>query len=225
MELMFRKKRYFVLQRTSVLSDRIEVELMKRNAIIKGEISAKKYNCFFIGTIVCLLFAGAILPRFTRVLNREYVIITEAPSAPNILYHQKVSTDISAIEVEITEKTAENRDKYELLLQLDNLTRISYDYKIQLNGYSSSLICDYSATEIEYGENYSAGERTKANTVYYFMSDKTVNEETVGTVRLSLIQNAPSPDTGIVELVMIAYFPGTDIRVSTVKQHLFFDII
>ena len=90
MELMFRKKRYFVLQRTSVLSDRIEVELMKRNAIIKGEISAKKYNCFFIGTIVCLLFAGAFLPRFTRVLNREYVIITEAPSAPNILYHQNL---------------------------------------------------------------------------------------------------------------------------------------
>ena len=31
MELMFRKKRYFVLQRTSVLSERIEVELMKQS--------------------------------------------------------------------------------------------------------------------------------------------------------------------------------------------------
>ena len=103
---------------------------------------------------------------------------------------------------------------------------MQYEYKVTLTGYSSSLICDTSNTEISYGEDYSSGNRNNAKTVYYFVPDRKNSEITnIGELSFDLQRNDPTSDVGVAEVEIAVYSSYTHRRVSTITQQLCFGLV
>ncbi len=141
----------------------------------------------------------------------------------NHLHSQEIKTDNAEIGINVTEVETGDfaSDRYKLTVTLANRTGSPHGYKLTLNGYSSSLICDTSRTEITYGEHYSSGDRNNARTIYYFEpTQKTDKSRNVGSLSYMLLNNDPTASVGVVEIGIVVYSPHTQQRIESITQQL-----
>ena len=135
----------------------------------------KAKNCRIIiaaVVIIGIVFSAlAIQPRTDGTYYNAVIVPTDADS----LYAQEIKSDVAAAAIQVSNFS---EGRYKLTLSLSNRSKVQYEYKVTLTGYSSSLICDTSNTEISYGEDYSSGNRNNAKTVYYFVPDRKNSEIT-----------------------------------------------
>lgn len=147
---------------------------------------------------------------------------------PHTLYTQDVNTD--DVEARISVSKADSAglswDKYKLTVVLSNRTERQYEYEITLSGYSSSLICDTSKSEIAYSENYSNGNKNNAKTIYYFVPDNRNREiGRVGVLSFMLEENDSTASMGVVEIKIDVFSPNAHKKIESITQQLYFDFV
>ena len=183
----------------------------------------KGKNCRIIITVIVIIGivfdALAIRPRTDGTYYNAVIVPTDADS----LYAQEIKSDVAAAAIQVSNFS---EGRYKLTLSLSNRSKVQYEYKVTLTGYSSSLICDTSYTEISYGENYSSGNRNNARTVYYFVPDRKNSEiASAGELSFDLQRNDPTSDVGVAEIEIAVYSSYTHRRISTITQQLCFDLV
>lgn len=189
----------------------------------RGEKIMKAKNCRIIiaaVVIIGIVFSAlAIQPRTDGTYYNAVIVPTDADS----VYAQEIKSDAAAAAIQVSNFS---EGRYKLTLNLSNRSKVQYEYKVTLTGYSSSLICDTSYTEISYGENYSSGNRNNARTVYYFVPDRKNSEiASAGELSFDLQRNDPTSDVGVAEIEIAVYSSYTHRRISTITQQLCFDLV
>ena len=180
--------------------------------------------------IIAVVIIGVVfgVSCFQSRTDRDYYNAVMIPTDANTIYAQEIQSDdvAATISVSKTETADFLPDRYRLTVTLANSSKTQHAYKVTLNGYSDSLICDTSNTEISYGENYSSGSRNNARTVYYFVPDRKNSEITnIGELSFDLQRNDPTSDVGVAEIEIAIYSSYTHRRVSTITQQLCFGLV
>ena len=135
----------------------------------------KGKNCRIIITVIVII--GIVFSTLTIQSRTDgtYYNAVVVPTDADSLYVQEIKSDVAAVAIQVSNFS---EGRYKLTLNLSNSSKVQYEYKVTLTGYSGSLICDTSNTEISYGEDYSSGNRNNARTVYYFVPDRKNSEIT-----------------------------------------------
>ena len=158
-----------------------------------------------------------------------YYNAVKSPTKDDAVYEQEIKSDIVEIGIEVLKvETIEGAPaRYKLIVNLANATDTPYGYKVTLLGYSGSLICFTSNTNITYAENYSDGDSHNGKTICYFTpkSHKSADQN-VGTSEFDLRRNDPTIDIGYVVVEVSAYYPffWNDINQQTITQQIYFDL-
>ena len=183
----------------------------------------KGKNCRIIITVIVII--GIVFSTLTIQSRTDgtYYNAVVVPTDADSLYVQEIKSDVAAVTIQVSNFS---EGRYKLTLNLSNRSKVQYEYKVTLTGYSNSLICDTSYTEISYGENYSSGNRDNARTVYYFVPDRKNSEITnIGELSFDLQRNDPTSDVGVAEIEIAIYSSYTHRRVSTITQQLCFGLV
>lgn len=173
-----------------------------------------------------VIILGSLLPSQLRKEDIYYNAVV-SPDSPNGVYAQKIVTDIVSVDIDVLKVERDfPPDWYRLTIALHNNGEDQYEYHATLVGYSFSLLCDPSDTEIVYGDNYSSGENKNARTVYYFVPNSKVSQKKkVGELSFSLRRNDLTDHEGVAQIEIAVFKPGDSHRIATVTQEIRFDLI
>lgn len=169
----------------------------------------RKYIYMAIAFVAAICMLAALCVHFMSQVTIYYNAV-KSPTKDNAVYEQEIKSDIVEIDIEVLgiETIDGAPEQYKLIINLANATDTPYGYTVTLVGYSNSLMCYTSNTNITYAENYSNGDKYNSKIAYHFMpKDHKSTEQNVGTLEFDLRRNNPTVDIGYVAVEVSTYYP------------------
>ena len=143
----------------------------------------------------------------------------------NILCVHDIETEEIAVQLafrDITKDIEGLKHRYRLDISCRNKGETQYRYRVELNGYSNSLVTDGDDAEFASGSNYSFSDSSGGMDVEFAPAEKQGCEGTAGTVEYRFFRNLPAPTTGSVTVIVSVYLPYFDLKIHSFTQELRF---
>ena len=158
--------------------------------------------------------------------NREHVSVQiNNTDDPNVLCIHDIETEEIAVQLafrDITQDIEGLKHRYCLDISCRNKGETQYRYRVELNGYSNSLVTDGDDAEFASGSNYSFSDSSGGMDVEFAPAEKQGCEGTAGTVEYRFFRNLPAPTTGSVTVIVSVYLPYFDLKIHSFTQELRF---
>ena len=146
---------------------------------------------------------------------------------PKVLCVHNIETKETAVQLAVRDVTKEIEGldhRYRLDVECQNKGQTQYRYRVELNGYSDSLIMDADDAEFVSGNGYSFSDSSGGMDVEFVPAEKQGNQGMAGTAEYRFYRNLPVPTTGSVTVTVSVYLPYFDLKIHSFTQELRFRI-
>ena len=188
--------------------------------------------CMAVGVLIWEVFLHCNLDAYMAIQNayedREAASVRVNDTGdPKVLCVHDIETEEVAVRLEFRDvtKDIEGLDhRYRLDVECRNKSKTQYRYRVELNGYSDSLITDGDDAEFISGNNYSISESSGRSDVEFVPKEKQGNEGMAGCAEYCFYRNLPAPIAGTVSVTITTYLPYFDLKIHSFTQELTFRI-
>jgi hypothetical protein len=188
--------------------------------------------CIAVGVLILEVFLHYNLDAYMAIQNayedREAASVRVNDTGdPKALCVHDIETEEVAVQLEFRDvtKDIEGLDhRYRLDVECRNKSRTQYRYRVELNGYSDSLITDGDDAEFISGNNYGISESSGRLDVEFVPKEKQGNEGMAGCAEYRFYRNSPAPIAGSVSVTITTYLPYFDLKIHSFTQELTFRI-
>ena len=186
--------------------------------------------CIAVGVLIWEVFLYYNLDAYTAIRNayedrKSVSVRVNDTDDPKVLCVHEVETEEIAVQLELRDVTKEIEGldhRYRLDVECQNRGETQYRYRVELNGYSDSLITDADDAEFASGNGYSFSDSSGGMDVEFVPTEKQGNQGVAGTAEYRFYRNLPAPTTGTISVTITTYLPYFDLKIHSFTQELTF---
>lgn len=188
--------------------------------------------CIAVGVLIWEVFLYYNLDAYTAIRNayedrKSVSVRVNDTDDPKLLCVHEIETEEIAVQLAVRDVTKEIEGldhRYRLDVECQNKGQTQYRYRVELNGYSDSLIMDADDAEFVSGNGYSFSDFSGGMDVEFVPAEKQGNQGMAGTAEYRFYRNLPVPTTGSVTVTVSVYLPYFDLKIHSFTQELRFRI-